>query len=392
MNSFSHDLLFEVCCMAAVATLIAIRSLPLGLALAIVAIRFALPTIYFAWYFDGAWTMLDDLTYLEHGGRLLDLGYHPLSLITDSQAYETTCALIGGRHIMYVWWNFVAQYLFGEHYFSPVLMNVALTFVAAECLGRLAIRCGASEPYRMAIQAFFLVHWDVVAWSTVMNLKDILVLTLTLATMHRGVCLLQQRTVRDAVALVALGVSFFWLRFYVPLTMMLAAGIWIIGIWNDARKFLLWPFIIAACYFCSHQAAEYSDYFSSDGFGINVMRFMLTPIPWSIAPGYEFATIPSVLHWLMFAPAFAGGFLLWNESRFARLPLVYFLIATCLYAMTDDLLGPRHRLQIAFVLIWTQFHLLWRLRRGEFSQAENDASAFATDTRPTTAFANASAA
>lgn len=378
MENYQFDLLLETGALALLALWIATRTLPLGLSLALVTIRFALPVVYFAWYFDGAWTMLDDLTYLDLGARLLDLGHHPLSLLFDAQAYDTTCGLIGGRHILYVWWNLVAQYCFGEHYFAPVLMNVLLTFIAAEYAGRLAACCGAARNYCLVMQVFFLLHWDIVAWSTVMNLKDVLVLTLTIGVMYHGICWLQSRRLRSAIPAALFASLFYWLRFYIPLAMLAAAGIWVVGLWQDVRKYLLLPLIVAGAYIGNAQFLEYSEHFSSDGVLTNLIRFLLTPVPWSISEGWEFITVPSILHWVLFLPAVIGGLMLWRESLYARLPLVYFLVASVLYALTDDLLGPRHRLQVAFIILWSQFHLFWRLRHEELPNAQ--AAARARDT------------
>ena len=152
--------------------------------------------------------------------------------------------------------------------------------------------------------------------------------------------------------------------------MLAAAGIWVVGLWQDVRKYLLLPLIVAGAYIGNAQFLEYSEHFSSDGVLTNLIRFLLTPVPWSVSEGWEFITVPSILHWVLFLPAVIGGLMLWRESLYARLPLVYFLVASVLYALTDDLLGPRHRLQVAFIILWSQFHLFWRLRHEELPNAQ----------------------
>jgi hypothetical protein len=68
------------------------------------------------------------------------------------------------------------------------------------------------------------------------------------------------------------------------------------------------------------------------------------------------------LHWVFFLPALCGAAWLWRESRAARLALIYLACLVGLYAITEELLGPRQRFQVAFVFAWAQFHFAWHMR------------------------------
>ena len=112
---------------------IAARRLSYSTAVLVAAIRTVIPVIYFAWYFDGSWTFIDDFMYFHQGQFLLDNGYTPLSALTP-EGIETLKGLAGGDHILYIWWNFFMMWLFGVNYYAPVCINVVITFVSGSFL------------------------------------------------------------------------------------------------------------------------------------------------------------------------------------------------------------------------------------------------------------------
>ena len=104
------------------------------------------------------------------------------------------------------------------------------------------------------------------------------------------------------------------------------------------------------------------DYWQFDTLFYGVARFSLTPIPWNVEPVYEYLVIPTSLHWLSFIPALVARGYLWGESKYARLFFIYLACLVGLYAITEDLLGPRQRFQVAFLFAWAQFHFAWKMK------------------------------
>jgi len=92
-----------------------------------------------------------------------------------------------------------------------------------------------------------------------------------------------------------------------------------------------------------------------------IVHIILTPRPWGISPEYSFLTIAAVLHWLFLLPTVIGGGMLWRQSKEAALLIIYCLVLIVLYGSYAELQGPRHRLQLVFIIAWMQFHFFWHI-------------------------------
>jgi len=368
-EGWSADLLLVAFCMGLTSALIASRNLPMAISMALAAVRVGIPLVYFAEYFNPIWTVADDLVYFAHGCQLLDSGWNPLTLVLDPAGWEQLQALSQGRHVLYTWWNLAAMELFGTHYYAPVFCNVAMTFVGASLLGRTLRKLGFASSYCVALEILWLVHWDVIAWSSFLNVKDVLVQTLSIALLASLVSFLVQRHKRDAAAFLALAWLMWWIRFYVPLVMLAATMLWMLTQWNDARKLLLMPLGAIGCYFAIPLVMGVTDYWDFRELGFGTIRFVLTPTPWSVLDVYSYLWIPTLFHWLFFIPAVAGAMYLWRDSRHARLYLIYLGCLISLYSVTQELLGPRQRFQVAFLFAWPTFHFFWTMLPHKVQQA-----------------------
>src|SRR5207248_2753537 len=158
-EGFTRDLLIAAIAVGLVAGLICRPTLGLPLAILTAVVKLFVPFAYFAWSYDGSWNLLDDLSYLEAGLYLRDSGHDPLTIFFSPEGRLTLFSVSGGVHIIYPWWNLVAISLFGEHYYSPVFLNVGLTFAAGYFLDRILSLIGFEKHYRQAFFIFFLSHW-----------------------------------------------------------------------------------------------------------------------------------------------------------------------------------------------------------------------------------------
>lgn len=346
------------------------RDLPFLVALAVTSVKVAIPVVYFAWFFDGAWTFLDDLTYLSRGSLWLQHGLTPVRALIAPSPEGITFFMSSA---LYEWWNLLAQWLFGQHYYAPVFLNVLLTFVSGYFLFRLVRLSGFGEGYARGLLLFFLLYWDVLAWSSVANLKDTLVMTLTIISFYFILKLSKQLTLGSLLMLGAMFVIFTAIRFYVPVFMIMSGAIWgVLYLRGRRRSLLLLLCSIGGLGLVGKMGLNlFTTTFAqfSPASVYSTMRVIFSPVPWSISPEYSFLLLPSVLHWLLFLPALLGGWMLWRQSREAALLLIYLALILLLYVFVPEQQGPRHRFQVDFVIAWAQFHFFWVMIREAVSQA-----------------------
>ena len=345
------------------------RDLPFLVALAVTSVKVAIPVVYFGWFFDGDWTFRDDLIYLSRGSLWLQHGLTPVRALIAPAPEGISLLMSSG---LYEWWNLLAQWLFGQHYYAPVFLNVLLTFVSGYFLFRLVRLSGFSEGYAKVLLVFFLLHWDVLAWSSFANLKDTLVMTLTVAGFYFIVGLSKRVTLGRLLGLGLIISIFFTIRWYVPAFMIAAGLLWGVLYLRGRRRYLL----LLCCAIgglgvvgrlgLGVFTATFAQLSPTSIYG--TIRTMFSPVPWSIDPGYSFLLVPSVLHWLLFLPALLGGWMLWRQSREAALLLIYLALILLLYGFVPEQQGPRHRLQVSFVIAWAQFHFFWVMIREAVGQ------------------------
>lgn len=362
-EGLTPELLLAAAWTAAACGLVAWRDLPAAWAASLAVARVGLVVGYFAWFYDGLWTTYDDVTYFTQGGDLLSQEYSPLGILLEPGGIERLMNVAESRHFLYTWVNLLAQYAFGPHYFSMVLVNVWLTFAGGYCFARLLAALGFSERYTRYALAFALVQWDVLVWSSFLNVKDPLVQALTMAALA---CLAEVFCRRRYAALLPLALLyplFSSVRFYVPLLLGLATAAWSLLEWPDRRKWLLAPALALAVYLLVPWNSDLWERIDGELISLGAARFLLTPAPWQVQDAYGFLFWPSLAHWAMFLPMLAGAWLLWRESPPARLAWIYLAALVALYAAADELQGPRHRAQLAFLFAWAQFHVVWRLRQ-----------------------------
>src|SRR5438046_1080340 len=99
--------------------------------------------------FDASTDCWDGKDWLPRCGAVFD----PLTCFFSPEGRLALFNVSGRVHIIYPWWNLVAIWLFGEHYYSPVFLNVGLTFLAGYFLHRTLGLVGFEKRYR---QAFYV--------------------------------------------------------------------------------------------------------------------------------------------------------------------------------------------------------------------------------------------
>ncbi|QYF91983.1 hypothetical protein KY495_14485 [Massilia sp. PAMC28688] len=362
--SLSIELLLGTLAIFLFGVVVAARVVSIPVAVAVALAKAVLPFAYFGFFFNPDWALIDGIKYYESGQHFLAEGYTPLSLF-DQDAIIYSFTNSGGQHILYDWYNLIAQWLFGGSYAAPVYMNVALTFVSANLLHGIARRLQFGRLYCSALFVMFALHWELLSWSSIANLKDSLVLLLTVATFYAGLALFQQRRLRHALALLVLLFLFYWIRFYVPLLMLCAVLLYVFFA-NSGRARLY--IIASAALLAGVYVAVMGWAAIAEGIGrldagagmlSGAVKVMLIPRPWSLEPEYTFLLIPSLLHWAFLPALIAGAVMLWRQAPVYRLLLIYFLTMLLFYGAFEELQGARQRVQVLFIYAWAQFHCLW---------------------------------
>lgn len=336
------------------------RSIGLLPALLLCGARILIPFVYFSSYFDWTWHGGDDLRYEEVGQLLRSRGFDPLSLLFDSYERQAFVNAVGSGHFLYYWWNDLSYRLLGDHYFSPIFFNVACSFVCALLLARLMALSGMEHRFTKGLTCFFLIHPEVTAWSSFVNLKDTLVLTLTVALLLLIILAIQRRSMVALGGAICVSILFSWLRFYVPFFALTAIALLALTYQRSRYRYLMLAAALGALGYLNSTITVDSEYLEqANTFGL--VRFLLTPQPWSLQPEYSFLLVSATFHWVMLVPSLIIIPRVWNRSMGSRLVLLYFFTVIAVYTCVAELQGPRHRYQIAFIFAWLQFEAICHL-------------------------------
>lgn len=347
---------------------IIIRVLPIKWALPIVTLKIGILVVYFAWFYDGTWTTVDDIEYQIQALQLSGMGFNPFSMLFTHDGFDALWNATGrSRHLLYTWWVYTSEYVFSPEYYTPVFMNVVLTFVAGVILYKLCISEGFSRKYAKGLLIVFLLHWDILVWSSLMSIKDTLVMTLTIAVFALAYPLIKNpsRDLKNFIRLIGLAIIIYtltFLRFYIPVLLLGSIALFILfgrsGAWRYytfAAIVIVLIMIVIFTPLIQFHIDKHMIY-SVKEFLFGIIRFPLTPRPWSLEPAYTFLFFPAILHWLMFIPAIIGGYSLWHRSDMCRLMIIYMIVVIVFYAAVVFLQNTRMRYQLTYILVWMQYH------------------------------------
>lgn len=337
------------------------------LALAVL-IKFAIPLVYFGQVLNNnLWLLGDDIFYFYKAILLLDSGYNPLTTLTTPDGFYALIWVSAGRHFLYAWFTLLAFYIFGPYYYSPVFLNVFLTFVSGYFLYKTTLVSGFSKKYSQILFLFFVLQWDVLAWSSFVNLKDIFIMTLTIMLFYYIIILTKQLTILRLASSLGLIFILFFVRLYIPIVFVTAFTLYI-AFFSGSYKFktrYIGILIVISALLVSHfqlgTILKYITYLNiaPSAISYGFVRMVLTPRPWGIEPDYSFLYIPSIFHLIFLIPTIVGGINLWKVSKDARLMIIYLLLSLLLYSSFEELQDPRHRVQILGIIVWMQFNFIW---------------------------------
>lgn len=343
-----------------------------GLSCWVAAMKAGLFLVYFGIFFDGTFTFFDDWNYLRFGKLLVHDGIGIFNLVHN---YDYVRSMVKSANLFYYVYNASAIVVFGHWYFAPVAANILLTFVAAGVLMK-AARSGLGMSPRIGIGLFVFLALSpsLLAWSTIANLKDILVATGTAGVVY-AVALVEAHRPKRAAGIAMLCALVLWAtRFYVPLMLGAAFGIALLCSRRGRRSPWLWLAAAVALVVVVHGLGHGSLTGALHKFRAHagnpvtgVVRFIATPIPFHTQPAYAFLNLPQLIFWALLPLQFYGMVCVWKKRTLtARFMIIYFMMATLLYGMFPVLQGPRHRTQIDGLIVIFQYFGLLALVRQRF--------------------------
>lgn len=317
--------------------------------------------IYFSQLFDGRYNILDDWSYLEGGEELLS---HAIGISNLVGNWDAAMAIGQGNHFIYYFYNSYAILLFGVGYYAPVALNILLTVAIAWLGAQLARRelTISGNGFRLFF-AFLLFHPDILAWSNLLNIKDILVLFFHVLLLY-SVSLFSRGLLWSGMTLaLAASLILVFLRFYVPLLFAMAfmLNFLLAGRPGDRSKAFLIGVAMAGVVITvlGESGIQFAyrvigEQFVNPFYGF--LRMVLTPIPFKTDELYSFLNFPALIHWLLIPFVFWGVIAMYRlRTPFSRFFLTYLLIFMTLYAVYGELQGPRHRVQLDYGWAVLQF-------------------------------------
>lgn len=263
-------------------------------------------------------------------------------------------------NVGYIWWNYLARWLFGDWYSSPIFLNVGLTFVGGIFIYRLAKLAGFNAVYTRALSGFYLLHWDVLAWSSFPNLKEIMIQVLTMGGWY-GVMLVNrsESRYRGIVLTASMFAALFFSRFYIPFFILIAYILHNLIFKRDKSSYLgAFAAVALVIWLLPDYAFNKTLRYLGDPYSIILyfFKFILSPQPWALTQKNFWQFYPSILHLLFLVPCVFGILNLWknNLMRYFILYLMVLMIFLSIIAFGEQ----RQRVQVGWIIIWAQFEFI----------------------------------
>lgn len=337
-------------------------------------IKVLIPLVYFCFF--RPFYLVDDVQYFNIGKSLAHLDFYRLLLAPFwfTLSHIQMASIIGvSTHWVYYWWNGLLLKIFGAYYFVPVFLNVAMTFVSAYLLTlivRIALDNNVSKQFLRFVFILFIINWNVIAWSSFLNLKDTVVCMLTLCFVYFAIKL-RKEGVRLIWVLNCCIASYLLcaIRFYLPFFVFLSFGVAVMLFAFLKKKFVLQLASIIGATILFLLAIFMFNYFQlsarDSGGGafvfnyytliVGPFRAFISPLPWQVDQSYPFLVLPAVLNLLMFFPSITGIMLYLRKMNEIKLFLfIYFVLILEFYSVFPGESGARQFYQVVWMVVLAQ--------------------------------------
>jgi hypothetical protein len=337
--------------------------LPIKYAMIIATLKIMLAGTFFIFWGDGSWFIGgDDDSYTAAGVRMIESGENPIS-IWFSPVGEYI--LIGSPSLaLYHWWNMLWMWVFAPHYYAPVIANVFVTTLSGLVFVRILGVLGFGEVYRAGFAIFFLLHWDILVWSSFLNLKEPLITLLLLLTIYS----ILELNLRKWIYVLPLGLSIFLLfgiRFYLPALIGAAAVVYLLL--ASKQRLLVLAMVVGISwlvlwkYWYTLGLVERLIDLSPKSILKHTVKQFLSPMPWRITEPASYLVIPSILHWVFLPAGVLGAtaLVLTPKATNAWLIVLTFLSGVAFYAVIPGLASVRHGAPFAALWVLFEYHAIF---------------------------------
>ncbi|MGI9255935.1 MAG: hypothetical protein ACR2PY_03270 [Salinispira sp.] len=331
------------------------------LAFTIAVLKSCIYFVYFAFFFDGIYTLTDDWKYLSTAIRFWENA--PLGIVGLKELIEQVKIITNSSHPFYPIVNIFAVRLFGMVYSAPVAINYIILPVIA-CIGAnfAARELLFDNTQKRLIYILLLFYPFLNSWATILNLKDIWVLILFMGLLIGYIHFFHRRYVQAFLLIIPISLVFGILRYYVPY-LFFAAFILTLMLHKKTRKMAVLlstagivGLLLFFPSFTNNILLFVNEAQTIRSFPIGFLRFSVTPIPFNTTLHYSFLNIPSIIHWLLFPFMLAGITQFWKTGKMPlRFLVIVVFVFTCFYASFSLLQGPRHRIQLSYNILLFQF-------------------------------------
>lgn len=316
---------------------------------------------YFLFLYDGTWSFQDDYQYLGHAKTAFAYGYDPITLLS-SGGFEFLTGITSGKHILYPYWTILSCWIFDLSYSSPVAMNIILTFVGAGLIKRLALEYIADIRYANGLAVFWLIHPELLSWSTVSNCKDVMVVVLFLQ-LAWGLVIFSAKDGRRMKGILIAStavLALLFLRYYLPVIVLSSFALAKMGFYISLKKIVLAVLAVGIALFLAPSGVllHLLQELRPSGMGFRLFHFVLQPLPWNIEAGYSFLTLSAIFHWVALPFAVIGLYGM-RRSPVVKFLLVFGAFIILMAAAVPILETIRHRLQINILYVWGAWHFVW---------------------------------
>ena len=374
-SGFSVSLIFSTLFFWGAGVLILNRFFGFPVSVILVSLKLFLPFSFFAFWGDGSWFIgADDQSYFNAGVKLVESGENPITIW-----FSAVGKYVLTEHpilAIYHWWNMVWMYFFGTSYFVVVLANVFTTLIAGVMLCKVADTLKFEKMYGLGLAVFFIFHWEVLSWSSFLNIKEPLIVTLMIANIWAFLKIERGHLFFLVLYLGSL-LLLLGIRFYIPALLGAATAGYLIL--YAKKRFFIFPIVALGIgvilwkYWYTLGLVERLAVFEIKSFTWHLVKAIWSPLPWRVTDPALYLVPTSVMNTVT-VPLSLLGFIsmaFYGHSKVAIYILLAVVSGYVFYSLIPPLSSVRHIFPFNALLIIFQFHLLWSIFIGIRTKAIN---------------------
>ena len=324
--------------------------------------------IYYLLFLNPDFYSIDSYNYMNTAIRVINKFESNLDFFIELLSFQLMNVYGLGHYIYNAFVSAVLIIFNTELALAPIGVNIVLSVLSAYYFCKSLLLLEMKEKYVSWFFLLFVLHWEVLTWTTITLLKDNFIAFLTIALFYLIIVFLKKRFKwYHLLALIYTVGGLMFSRFYiVPFV-----GICLI-IYNYLRIFsnrktartlitlVLTPLFLLIS--LSLIWEQFGDYFKflfdfNDNPLYGTIRFFLTPIPFNVSDSRSYLVIPSLINWILIPFTLAGIYRCYGLGGIFRLLILYYFLILFFYGAYSphgEATGPRHKIQLLFIYILFQ--------------------------------------